>query len=62
MKSRGPLLLVLALSLGMAGCVRFKQPKEFKNRKSKEDPPILDHAPFPPKPVQLAGLAVNERT
>jgi hypothetical protein len=40
-------LLALLLAFGLSGCVHFRQPKEFKNRKMKEDPPLLNQAPAP---------------
>ena len=47
-------LALLALGLASVGCVHFRQPKEFKNKKSKEDPPILNQAPLPGGPVLAA--------
>jgi len=40
-------LLILLLAATFSGCIHFRQPKEFKNRKMKEDPPLLNQAPLP---------------
>ncbi|MES2202434.1 MAG: hypothetical protein V4498_09295 [candidate division FCPU426 bacterium] len=55
---RSILFLVAVLCLGAGGCssISFRQPKEFKNRKMKEDPPLLNQAPDSSQKPVLASL------
>ena len=55
MKTKALTFSLLALGLACAGC-HFRQPKEFKNKKYKEDPPILNQAPLGPAGPALAAV------
>ena len=56
MRTRVFFAAMLILGLAGTGCVHFRQPKEFKNRKMKEDPPLLNQAPTLPLQPALVGL------
>jgi Flp pilus assembly protein TadD len=46
MHSKILIFALAALALSSAGCIELRQPKEFKNRKMKEDPPQLNQLPL----------------
>jgi hypothetical protein len=58
MNTRIVIFALAALALSSAGCIEFRQPKEFKNRKMKEDPPLLNEAPHQPRLLAFKPAAI----
>ena len=61
MKSKLAIPAALALAALSSGCIHFRQPKEFKNRKMKQDPPLLNQAPAPSRLALKRLAALSER-
>ena len=61
MKHKPKMFVLLALMAGVSGCVTFKQPKEFKNRIMKVDPPILNQLPGAVKLAAAVTVKTVER-